>query len=215
MFTKEMWRSEELETMVRTLQPHIIINNRASLPGDFDTPEGYTGFFQNTRMWETCMTLGKHWSYSQSEIKSKRKLLSEILNCVGGDGNYLLSIGCKPDGSIAENEANRMIEIGDWFKQYGETVFDTRGGIWKPTKKYAACYKNNFVYLHCLGKFPTTLLKLPIVKNQIVSAECLTGEKINVTVSDGNLKIKISGKKIDTIDTIIKITLAKTPVMEY
>lgn len=48
---------EYMFNTVRELQPHIIINNRAGLPGDYDTPEGHTGFFQNTRMWETCMPL--------------------------------------------------------------------------------------------------------------------------------------------------------------
>ena len=46
MFTEEMWNTGEVEAMARQLQPHIIINNRGSLPGDFDTPECHTGFFQ-------------------------------------------------------------------------------------------------------------------------------------------------------------------------
>ena len=131
MFTKEMWNSEELEATVRSLQPHIIIDNRAGLPGDYDTPEGHTGFFQNTRMWETCMTLGSAWAHTNGKIKSKRKILSQLLNCTGGDGNYLLSIGCKPDGSLAEKEMKRLEEVGQWLKKYGKCVYGTRGGIWK------------------------------------------------------------------------------------
>lgn len=214
MFTKEMWNSKELEKMVRELQPHIIINNRAGLPGDYDTPEGHIGFFQNTRMWETCMPLGKDWAYSQSKIKSVKKILAQLINCTGGDGNYLLSIGCKPDGSIAENEAQRMKEIGTWLKKYGESIYSTNGGIWKPTKKYASCFKNNTVYLHILKGLPISYLSLPLKNNTIKSFTCLTGEKIKAKVKNGRLHILIIGKKLSTPDTILKIKLSNKPIIE-
>lgn len=213
MFTKEMWRSEELEKMVRELQPHIIINNRAGLPGDYDTPEGHTGFFQNTRMWETCMSLGKDWAYSNSKIKSLKEIVAQLVNCAGGDGNYLLSIGCKPDGSIAENEAQRMREVGDWLGKYGESIYGTRGGIWKPTRRYAACFKGNTVYLHIISPFPFVRLSLPFRKNTLKSVCCLTGEKVSARVKDGHLMVKLF-RRVGSPDTIVKIELVNEPVME-
>lgn len=35
----DAWQSEQLNTMVHSFQPNIIINNRSGLPEDFDTPE--------------------------------------------------------------------------------------------------------------------------------------------------------------------------------
>ena len=214
MFTKEMWNSEELEKMVRELQPHIIINNRAGLPGDYDTPECHTGFFQNTRMWETCMPLGKYWSYSENRIKSIKQIITQLLSCTGGDGNYLLSIGCKPDGSIAENEAQRMKEIGMWLKKYGESIYTTNGGIWKPTKKYVSCFKGNTVYLHILKGLPIAYLSLPLKNNTFKSFTCLTGEKVRIKVKNGRLHLLMIGRKLRTPDTIIKIKLSNKPIME-
>lgn len=200
--------------MVRSLQPEVIINNRAGLPGDFDTPECHTGAFQNTRMWETCMPLGKYWAHTEHKIKSTNQILSQLLNCSGGDGNYLLSIGCKPDGSIADNEAQRMREIGDYLRKYGYTVYGTRGGIWKPTAKYASCYKGNTVFLHVLNGAVYTKVTLPLKKNRVNNFECLTGEKIKAETADGALTLKIIGKKFNSLDTIIKIELNNTPVIE-
>ncbi len=51
------WRSEELNAMVRKLQPRIIINNRSGLPEDFDTPEQYIAPSDPGRLWESCMTM--------------------------------------------------------------------------------------------------------------------------------------------------------------
>ena len=50
------WESVYLNTMVRKLQPDVIINNRSKIPEDFDTPEQRIEASQN-RPWESCMTL--------------------------------------------------------------------------------------------------------------------------------------------------------------
>ncbi len=58
MFTAEMWDAENLTRMVRKHQPHILQNNRCSVPGDFDTPEQRLGGYQDWRPWETSCTVG-------------------------------------------------------------------------------------------------------------------------------------------------------------
>ena len=214
MYTAEMWNTGEVEAMVRQLQPHIIINNRGSLPGDFDTPEGHTGFFQNTRPWECCMPLGPVWAYSPEPPKSFATILSQLINCAGGSGNYLLSIGCKPDGSIADTDAQRMLEMGQWLSRYGESVYDTAGGIWKPTADYAACCRGNTVYLHILKNGDEVELSLPLEKNQLVSFACMTEEAVRIRVAEGRLSVGVRGKTAECVDTIIKLTFADQAVME-
>jgi len=54
------WESVEMNTMVRKLQPDIIINNRSKIPEDFDTPEQRIEASAN-RPWESCMTLNDSW----------------------------------------------------------------------------------------------------------------------------------------------------------
>lgn len=214
MYTAEMWNTGEVEAMVRQLQPHIIINNRGGLPGDFDTPEGHTGFFQNTRPWECCMPLGPVWAYSPEPPKSFATILSQLINCAGGSGNYLLSIGCKPDGSIADTDAQRMLEMGQWLSRYGESVYDTAGGIWKPTADYAACCRGNTVYLHILKNRDEVELSLPLERNQLVSFACMTEEAVRIRVAEGKLSVGVRGKTAECVDTIIKLTFADQAVME-
>lgn len=64
MFTAEMWDGEKLTRELRTLQPGVLMNNRCSVPGDFDTPEQQLGFYQDWRPWESCMCLETGWSYT-------------------------------------------------------------------------------------------------------------------------------------------------------
>ena len=160
------------------------------------------------------MPLGSAWAYSPEPPKPFATILSQLINCAGGSGNYLLSIGCKPDGSIADTDALRMREMGQWLSRYGESVYDTAGGIWKPTADYAACYRGNTVYLHILKNGEEVELTLPLEKNQILSYACMTGEKVMIRAAEGKLFARVLGKAAECVDTIIKLTLADQAVME-
>ncbi len=177
MFTANMWDADTLEREVRCLQPDILVNNRASLPGDFDTPEGHVGFFQNTLPWETCICLGKKWAWSEGEdIKSFRTILHEFLNCLCGDGNYLLSIGCMPNGEFDKPEQERIAQLGQWLKKYGESVYGTRGGPWLPDSWGGSVHKGNIIYLHIMDNDETEPLILGQFDNQVMEYCCLTGQ---------------------------------------
>ena len=96
----------------------------------------------------------------------------------------------------------------------GESVYDTAGGIWKPTADYAACFRDNAVYLHILKRGEEIGLSLPMEKNRLVSFSCMTGEAVSVRTADGKLHVRVSGKAAETVDTVIKLTLADRAVME-
>ncbi|ULT29127.1 alpha-L-fucosidase [Sphingobacterium sp. E70] len=150
MFTAEMWDSERLTRMIRELQPGIVINNRASLPGDFDTPEQRIGMYQE-RPWESAMTLNGSWGYDpEHKIKPVKNLVREMLTAAAGNGNVLISWGAKFDGAFDSPQIDSLLAIGHWLKQYGDYYYGTRGGPWMPTKEYGAVHKANKVYLYLL-----------------------------------------------------------------
>ena len=55
--TSFFWESDKLNTMVRELQPDIIINNRSGWEGDFTIREREIGDLRSDKMWEACDTL--------------------------------------------------------------------------------------------------------------------------------------------------------------
>ena len=116
MFLAGMWDAENVEKEARAAQPHLLINDRASLPGDFDTPEGSVGFFQSHRPWETCMPLGKAWAWTGEDVKSFSEILRQCVQCVCGDGNYLLSVGCMPNGDLTPR---RNSACANWARGWG------------------------------------------------------------------------------------------------
>ena len=180
MFTPEMWDAERLTRRVRELQPGILINNRASVPGDFDTPEQRIGMFQNRRPWETCMTLARGWSYTgeKSVPKPPAEVFRKLQACAMGDGNLLLSWGPRWDGSWPEKQAAVLAKVGDWLKAYGDSIYGTRGGPWRPGAWGGATFKGDKAWLHVIrlpkDGTPVALPRLPGAR--LVAQRALSGE---------------------------------------
>jgi alpha-L-fucosidase len=184
--------ADVLNGMIRQLQPRILINNRDGLPEDFDTPEQVIGKFQYQRPWESCITICEQWAWKpEDKMKSLRQCLETLVRCAGGDGNLLLNVGPMPDGRIEPRQVKRLEEMGQWLKQYGETIYGTRGGPWKPGKAFASTRKGNTVFVHLLN-YKGTAVTLPNIPRKIVASSVLTGGMAQVSQSERRVSIRVA-----------------------
>jgi alpha-L-fucosidase len=196
-----------LEQFTRSLQPNIIINNRSGTRGDYDTPEQRIGKFQIDRPWETCMTICQQWAWKpDDDMKSLQQCLQNLVLCAGGDGNLLFNVGPMPDGRIEPRQAERLREMGAWLKKYGETIYGTRGGPFKPTKTIASTRKDKTIFIHVL-RWEGDTLSLPNIPAKIRRSSLLTGGKVKVKQSSDGISLKVSPKYQREIDTIVRIEL--------
>jgi alpha-L-fucosidase len=201
------WGSENLFKMIRQLQPNVIINNRAGFPADHDTPEQRIGKFQNDRPWETCMTICRQWAWKPNDqMKSFKQCIQTLVKTVGGDGNLLFNVGPMPDGRIEPRQVERLKEMGTWLKKYGQSIYATRGGPFKPDAWGASTHKGNAIYVHVL-KWPGEKLILPPVPKKIVASSVLTGGTASVRQTDEAIEISVPEAYRQEIDTIIKLQL--------
>ncbi len=209
MYTADMWDAENLTRMIRKLQPHIIINNRASVPGDYDTPEQRIGMYQS-RPWESCMTLNGSWAFDREPpMKTTKTLIREMLAAAAGNGNVLLSWGAKFDGEFDQAQKDTLLNIGSWLKKYGIAYYGTKGGPWMPNRDFGAVYKNNKIYLYVFNWKPEGLL-LPLMKDNAVSSISLlnVNEKAVWKMAGQNLQI-MKPETPNDIVTLVAITLRK------
>jgi len=203
----EDWDSENLFRMIRRLQPHVIVNNRAGLPADHDTPEQKIGRFQNDRPWETCMTICRQWAWKPNDqMKSLKQCIDTLVRVVGGDGNLLFNVGPMPDGRIEPRQVARLKEMGDWLDDYGRSIYATRGGPFKPGDWGASTYKGNTIYIHVLNWDEDTLT-LPPIPKKIITSSVMTGGA--ATVRQTALAVEISAPEAyrKELDTIIVLQL--------
>jgi len=79
------------------------------------------------------MTIGRQWAWKQNDnIKSLKQCLQTLVRVAGGDGNLLFNVGPMPDGRIEPEQAERLKNMGNWLDKYGESIYNTRGGPFKP-----------------------------------------------------------------------------------
>jgi alpha-L-fucosidase len=213
MFDKTMWDSERLTREVRRLQPHIVINNRASVPGDFDTPEQRLGGFQNWRPFEAALSLEDTWSYTGGKPKSASEVISLLVKSAANNGNLLLSIGPRWGGDFDPAEMATMHDVGQWLTRNGVSIYGTRGGPWKAHPWGGATYRGATAYLHAMVISEEKIeLKMPVGK-RIRSVRLLNGagsgmgsdEALEFAIDDGKLAIRVPAARQDKTDTIIEL----------
>jgi alpha-L-fucosidase len=78
--------------------------------------------------WQTDDVMDwNSWAYlSQPNYKPTERLIHELVDIVSKNGNLLLDIGPRPDGTIPEPIRERLLAIGSWLKINGEAVYGTR-----------------------------------------------------------------------------------------
>lgn len=78
--------------------------------------------------WQTDDAVGfKSWGYiPDDEYKSPKYLVTNLVDIVSKNGNLLLNIGPRADGSIDEKQAQLLLSIGKWLTVNGEAIYGTR-----------------------------------------------------------------------------------------
>jgi alpha-L-fucosidase len=78
--------------------------------------------------WQTDDAIGnKSWGFAAgNSFKTEKYLITNLVDIVSKNGNLLLNIGPRADGTITEEETNLLIGIGKWLEINGEAIYDTR-----------------------------------------------------------------------------------------
>lgn len=119
--------------------PDGVINNRFNVPHfDFTTPE-YSKYERIVeKKWESCRGLGFSFGYNQVEgpehVIPAPELIRLLVDIVSKNGNLLLNVGPRADGSLPEIQLDRLRALGAWLRQNGEAIYATKPWI-RPSAK--------------------------------------------------------------------------------
>jgi alpha-L-fucosidase len=120
----------------------VVVANRCkirdSLPGegtlltdqlDFLTPEYSVLPDIETVKWESSRGIAHSYGYNANEPESdyltSDELIDSFVDIVSKNGNLLLNVGPKADGTIPPLQAQRLRDIGAWLTVNGEAIYGT------------------------------------------------------------------------------------------
>lgn len=67
------------------------------------------------------------WSYTEElDIKSSKELIHTLIDIVSKNGNLLLNISPRANGSIPNEQRHSLIGMGEWLRINGEAIYGTR-----------------------------------------------------------------------------------------
>jgi alpha-L-fucosidase len=78
--------------------------------------------------WQTDTSVSwRSWGYIEDDAyKTPGEIVHEFVDIVSKNGNLLLNVGPKPDGTIPEEAVDLFHKIGSWLDVNGEAIFGSR-----------------------------------------------------------------------------------------
>lgn len=84
--------------------------------------------------WESCTTFGTSFGYLKGDrYKSIESVIHEMVEVISRNGNFLVNIGPKPDGTIPEPQMERLMAMKRWLKINGDAIYGSR--YWKESEQ--------------------------------------------------------------------------------
>lgn len=208
---KEQWESEKLLELVRSLQPHLIINNRSQIPQDIDTPEQsdplgelIDPLTEECSVWETCQTFSGSWGYNRDENswKSDICIIDSLVRSVAFGGNLIMNVGPTGRGEFDERVQRSLQVYADWMRYNARAIYGcTRaepGISCDEGILITQSMDEKRLYLHVLSPMHKRISLRGVEMEQVVLARYLKdGTEIKINVgSEGDGTGVIYGKRL-------------------
>lgn len=170
------WQLQEQYAMIHQLQPACLVGNNhhqvpfegediqifeRDLPGE--NTAGLSGQDISRLPLETCQTMNGMWGYKlvDQEYKSTETLIQYLVSAAGKGANLLMNIGPQPNGELPATALLRLQEIGEWTREFGETIYGTTAGDIPVQPWGVTTRKGNRLFVHIMD-FDGTELELPL-----------------------------------------------------
>lgn len=97
---------------------------------DFVTAEYHEFDSVCIEKWECTRGIGRSFGFNRTEsgldYLTGKQVLDLLIRVVSKNGNLLINIGPRADGSIPFEQAKPLMEVGDWLVANGEAIYGTR-----------------------------------------------------------------------------------------
>src|SRR6266481_3290237 len=161
---------------------------------------------------ETAETMNNSWGFNlmDENFKSTGDLIRYLVRAAGSNANFLLNVGPMPNGEIQLEFVQRLTEVGRWTKQYGDSIYGTRGGPVAAGPWGVTTQRGSTIYVHVLD-WNQPVLALAGLPRPVHSARLLRdGSSAEFSAVKGGLVLKLPEPQPDEVDRVIVLELEAT-----
>jgi len=198
--------------------PEGVINDRWNgFASDFSIREITMGNIALDRKWEQTRCIGMSYGYNrmegEAEAISCHDIVKLLVETVAQNGNLMVNLGPRADGTIPELQLTRIRAIGKWLSVNEEAIYDTV--IWQDRQKtrtttgeevfFTRTNKDLYLMIDGLRQGENTIT----IPGVIASTKALTGlnaGEVQASDCDSGLRLKISNFNADHYIAAIKVS---------
>ncbi|KAI3337988.1 alpha-L-fucosidase [Ustulina deusta] len=187
VFAAEWWAA------TRAADRQVTINSRCGVAqaADFDTPEYATFASAQARKWESNMGMdpysyGYNAATADAAYMNASTLVRTLVDVVAKNGNLLLDVGPRADGTIVRPERDNLRAAGRWIRAHGEALFNTT--FWFARSEVVGDGLD-VRFTQTDDAFYVLFLEKPVVKNGVVGVPAplpiLKGDEVSLLAVEG------------------------------
>jgi alpha-L-fucosidase len=111
-------------------QQPVLTYKLEAMPANTATLDIERGKMDTLRLlpWQTDTSISIHsWGYVEhDEYRSAKSLIHQLVDTVSKNGNLLLNVGPKDDGTIPDQARSVLLSMGEWLHLNGEAIYGSR-----------------------------------------------------------------------------------------
>lgn len=204
------------------LKPSLIINERVKRDqglGDFACPEQTVPAQPLGRPWETCATMNGAWGYTswaENSYRSVQTIIQEFVTVASRDGNYLLNIGPKGDGTPTPGSVTILQGLASWMAVNSDSIYGTNGSPFTAEPSWGKfTRKSGKLYAHVFSWPSNGTLQIPLVYNTINRVYLMSNPtaSLNYSVSGRNINVSVPASAPDTNDSVVVVEVTGMPAV--
>jgi hypothetical protein len=129
-----------------------------------------------------------------------------MVSVVGNNGNYMINLGPRPDGSFEAEQIALMDELGSWLKKHGEMIYGTRGGPFYPFAEGVSTRKGKKAWIMITDP-KAKQITLPILEQKIKSAKIYQSKQtVPFSIKKNLMQFDVSGISYPGPIKVIELT---------
>jgi alpha-L-fucosidase len=161
-----------------------------------------------TGAWQVDDPIGSTWGYtSDMRVANAGSIIAKLADTVSKNGNLLLNLSPKSDGTFPQEQQDTLRAIGAWLKINGEAIYGTHNWIkFAEGNRLRFTINDDFLYAIITGNWPGDSVTI----KSLATGAGIKGTITAVTMlgSDGPLKFTQN-------DQGLTITLPAAPPCKY